>query len=66
MVNRAAADPGATDESDRASIRHVVELSRVPCLAQFAEWVQEWAQPAAEQPELVFLSLSHAPGLLVP
>lgn len=66
MVNRAAADPGATDDSDRASIRRVAELSLVPCPAQFAEWVQAWAQPAVEQPELVFLSLSHAPGLLVP
>ena len=61
MVNRALADPGAIDDSDRASIRRVAELSLVQYPAQFAELVQAWAQPPVEQPEFVFLSLSHGP-----
>ena len=66
MVNRAVADPGATDDSDQASIHRVAELSLVQCPAQFAELAQAWVQLPEKQPELLFLSLSHAPDLPVP
>ncbi len=66
MVNRAVADPGATDDSDQASIHRVAELSLVQCPAQFAELVQAWAQPPVQQPELVFLSLARGPHPRVP
>ena len=66
MVNRALADPAATGDSDRASIRRVAELSLVQCPVQFAELVQAWAQPPVQQPELVFLSLARGPHPRVP
>jgi len=67
MVN-AMGDPGAIDESDPISMRHVVELALAQYPARFAELVQtraSSAQSPVEQPELVFLSPSRAPDLLV-
>jgi hypothetical protein len=68
MVNRAMGDLGAIDESDPISMRHAVELALAQYPARFAELVQTLASLAqfpAEQPELVFLSPSCAPDLLV-
>ena len=65
-VNRVAEHPESIDEPDRASTRHAVRLVRVRCLALFSALVQAYASAPAEQPELVSLSLSRAPGLPVP
>ena len=64
MVN-AMVDPGAIDDSDPTAMRRAVALALVRYPARFAELVYVRVSSPAEQSELVFLSLSHAPDLPV-